>query len=115
MFIVRQDNQSEETLPINLVNTKPFDQFSNEGKPLNGPFKVPSDVLKKHYSYGNRTRDLIIEPLQTNMFKQKMDYCNIGNTSMTIEVDKNKSEVKEKRKPIVKKNSKPKQQVITIH
>jgi len=110
LFIVRQDNQSEENLPTNFVGTVPIDQFPNEGQALNGPFKVPSDVLKKHYFYGNCTRDLVIEPVVTNTFGQKMSYCSTASNSSGV--NENKSEVKEKRKPIVKKNSKPKQQVI---
>lgn len=41
-----------------------------------------------------------------------MNYSNIENNSTPNRIDKSKIEVKEKRKPTVSKNSKPKQQVI---
>lgn len=87
-----------------MIQEIPQDQFPNEGQALSGPFKVPSDVLKKHYIYGNCTRNLVIEPPKTNIVSQKMNYSD-GNNSI-------KTEGKEKRKPTVNKNSKPKQQVI---
>lgn len=107
LFIVRQDNQSEDTLPVNPLDTLPFDQFPNEGQPLNGPFKVPSNVLKKQYLYGNCTKDLIIVSSKMNIFKQQINYSSDRSNLL-------KNEVKEKRKPTVSKNSKPKQQVIHI-
>lgn len=105
MFIVRQNNQSEENLPPNPLDTVPYDQFPNEGQALSGPFKVPSDVLKKQYLFGNGTKDLIILSSKTNSIAQKIKYSNDGSSS-------SENEVKEKRKPTVKKNSKAKQQVI---
>lgn len=108
MFIVQQNNQSEEALPTNPIDIEPFDQFPNDGQALNGPFKVPSDVSRKHYFHGNCTKDLVIYPYKNNIFKQKLNYSNIGKDSKNINI----SEVKEKRKPTVSKNSKPKQQVI---
>lgn len=104
MFIVRQNNQSEESIHTNnLVDIMPEHQFSNEGQALSGPFKVPSDVLKKQHFYGNSTRDLVIESSKINILKQKMSFSSNENSS---------TQVKEKRKPTVNKNSKPKQQVI---
>lgn len=107
LFIVRQDNQSKDISPVNPLDTLPFDQLPNEGQPLNGPFKVPSNVLKKQYLYGNRTNDLTIVSSKMNIFKQKINYSN--NKSNLL-----KNDIKEKRKPTVSKNSKPKQQVIQI-
>lgn len=107
LFIVRQDNQSEDTSSVNPLDTLPLDQFSNEGQPLNGPFKVPSNVLKKQYLFGNRTKDLTIVSSKMNIFKQKINYSNDKSNLL-------KNEIKEKRKPTVSKNSKPKQQVIQI-
>lgn len=107
LFIVRQNNQSEDTLPVNPLDTLPFEHFPNEGQPLNGPFKVPSDTLKKQYLYGNYTKDLIIVFPKMNTFKQKINYSSDRSNL-------SKGEIKEKRKPTVSKNSKPKQQVIQI-
>lgn len=92
-----------------------MDQFPNEGQALSGPFKVPSNVLKKQYFYGNVTKDLVIEPLKINTFGQKISYRNTGSNTASSGANEIKSEVKEKRKPIVRKNSKPKQQVIEIN
>lgn len=77
----------------------PNDQFPNEGQGLTGPFKVPSNILKKQYFYGKCTSQLTIEPLTYKINEQKMNYSN------------NEKNVKEKRKPTVSKNTKPKQQV----
>lgn len=108
LFIVRQDNQSEENLPNNLDIQQHFDQFPSEGQPFTGPFKVPNDVLKKQYAYGNQSRDLVIKP-PINIFGQNINYSTNGDH---LGIDKSKNQVKEKRKPTVSKNSKPKQQVI---
>lgn len=108
-FIVRQ-NQPNETLPTDPVDVAPYDQFSTEGQALSGPFKVPSDVLKKQNVYGNCSRHLIINPPKNNIALQKLNYSNNG--SNVIEIDESKNTLKEKRKPTVSKNTKPKQQVI---
>lgn len=110
MFIVQQNNQSEESLSTNPIDIVPFDQFPTEGQALSGPFKVPSDVSKKQYFYGNSTKDLVINPHKINVVKQKMNYSDIGNYSTNV----NKKEGNEKRKPTVSKNTKPKQQVIKM-
>lgn len=112
MFIVQQNNQSEETIPTNPVDIVPLDQFPNEGQALSGPFKVPSDVMRKHCFHGNRTRDLIIVPLKPNIIGQKFHYSSIKDNLEQSTSDTSKNENKEKRKPTVNKNSKPKQQVI---
>jgi len=112
LFIVQQNNPSAETIPTNPIDIVPFDQFPNEGQALSGPFKVPSDVLKKHCFYGNCTRDLVIVPLKSNNIGQKLYYSNIEKNSKESSADKSKNEIKEKRKPTVSKNTKPKQQVI---
>lgn len=112
MFIVQQNNQPEGTLPTNPIDIVPFDQFPNEGQALSGPFKVPSDVLKKHCFYGNCTRDLVIVPLKPNNIGHKLYYSNFGENSKESSIDKSKNEIKEKRKPTVSKNTKPKQQVM---
>lgn len=112
MFIVQQNNQSAESIPTNPIDIVPFDQFPNEGQALSGPFKVPSDVLKKHCFYGNCTRDLVIVPLKPNNIGQKLYYSNNEENSKQSAADKSKNEIKEKRKPTVNKNTKPKQQVI---
>lgn len=112
LFIVQQNNQFEENIPTNPTDIEPFDQFPNEGQALSGPFKVPSDVLKKHCFYGNFTRDLVIVPLEPNNIGQKLYYCNSGENSKQSANDASKNEIKEKRKPTVNKNTKPKQQVI---
>jgi len=111
LFIVQQNNQSAETIPTNPIDIVPFDQFPNEGQALSGPFKVPSDVLKKHCFYGNCTRDLVIVPLKPNNIGQKLYYSNFGENSKQSAADNSKNEIKEKRKPTVNKNTKPKQQV----
>lgn len=80
----------------------PEHQFPSEGQALSGPFKVPSDVLKKQYFFGNRTSDLVIELPKINILGQKMSFSSENSST----------QVKEKRKPTVSKNSKPKQQVI---
>lgn len=108
MFIVQQNNQPEETLPTNPLDIVPFDQFPNQGQALSGPFKVPSDISRKQYFYGNSTKDLVIDPLKNNILIQKMNYSNIENNSTNV----NQNVTKEKRKPTVSKNTKPKQQVI---
>lgn len=90
----------------------PFDRLPNEGQAMNGPFNVPSNGLKKQYCYGNRTRDLVIHHSKTNIMGQKMNYSNVEKNSVQNTVGERKNEVKEKRKPTVSKNSKPKQQVI---
>lgn len=108
MFIVRQNDQNEESWSTNsdVMNMPPDHQFPNEGAALSGPFKVPNNILKKQYFYGNCTRNLVIEPLKTNIVRQNMNYSDINNSI--------KTEGKEKRKPTVNKNSKPKQLVIYI-
>lgn len=63
--------------------------------------------MKKQYFYGNYSRHLVIDPPNTNIVRQKINYSSNGN-----EVDESKNVIKEKRKPTVSKNSKPKQQVI---
>lgn len=103
MFIVRQNNHFEESLPENPPDSVSYDQFPNEGQALSGPFKVPSDVRKKQYHFGNGTRDLIITSKTINIV-QKIKYSNESGLPKIV--------VKEKRKPTVNKNSKPKQQVI---
>jgi len=112
LFIVQQNNQSAETIPTNPIDIVSFDQFPSEGQALSGPFKVPSDVLKKHCFYGNCTRDLVIVPLKPNNIGQKLYYSNNEENSKQNAADKNINEIKEKRKPTVSKNTKPKQQVI---
>jgi len=125
LFIVQQNNQSKETIPTNPLDSIPFDQFPTEDEPLSGPFKVPtegqalsgpfkvpSDVLKKHCFYGNCTRDLVIVPLKPNIIGQHLYYNSIRKNSKESAADKSKNEIKEKRKPTVSKNTKPKQQVI---
>jgi hypothetical protein len=112
LFIVQQNNQSEETIYPNVIDIAPLDQIPNEGQALSGPFKVPSDVLKKHCFYGSCTRDLVIDPLKPNIIGQKLYYSSNGNESNQSAIDKSKNEIKEKRKPTVSKNSKPKQQVV---
>lgn len=105
--VVRQDNQSETSLPSNSIDTIPFDQFPNEGQALSGPFKVPSDVLRKQSLFGNCTKNLIIDPPKVNILEQKRNYSCDGNNPPKVSI-------KEKRKPTVNKNSKPMQQVIYI-
>jgi len=68
--------------------------------------------LKKHCFYGNFTRDLVIVPLEPNNIGQKMYYSNSEENSKQSATDASKNEIKEKRKPTVNKNTKPKQQVI---
>jgi len=111
IMTLQQNNQSEETIQSNLIDIAPLDQIPNEGQALSGPFKVPSDVLKKHCFYGSCTRDLVIDPLKPNIIGQKLYYSSNGNESKQSATDKIKNEVKEKRKPTVSKNSKPKQQL----
>lgn len=111
IMTLQQNNQSKETIPTNPIDIVPFDQFPNEGQALRGPFKVPSDILKKHCFYGNCTRDLIIAPLKSNSIGQKLYYSSIGENLKQSATNKSKNEIKEKRKPTVNKNTKPKQQL----
>ncbi|XP_060853067.1 atypical kinase COQ8B, mitochondrial [Rhopalosiphum padi] len=111
IMTLQQNNQSEETIYPNVIDIAPLDQIPNEGQALSGPFKVPSDVLKKHCFYGSCTRDLVIDPLKPNIIGQKLYYSSNGNESKQSATDKSKNEIKEKRKPTVSKNSKPKQQL----
>lgn len=97
MVAVRQDQQYKEPLSTDPVDIVPYNQLSSEGQGLAGPFKVPSDVLKKQYFYGKCTSQLIIDPLTSQRIKLKMNYSS------------DEKNVKEKRKPTVSKNTKPKQ------
>ncbi|XP_025198773.1 atypical kinase COQ8B, mitochondrial [Melanaphis sacchari] len=110
IMTLQQNNQFEETIQTNSEDI-PFDQIPYEGQALNGPFKVPSDALKKHYFYGSCTRDLVIDPLKLNIIGQKVYYSSNEEESKQSIIDKNKNEIKEKRKPTVNKNTKPKQQL----
>lgn len=97
---MRQDQQYKETVPTNPVDIVPYDKYPSEGQGLTGPFKVPSDVLKKQYFYGKCTSQLIVDPPTTRKInEQKMNFSNSEKNN------------KEKRKPTVSKNTKPKQQV----
>jgi len=55
---------------------------------------------------------LVIVPLEPNNIGQKMYYSNFEENSKQSTTVASKNEIKEKRKPTVNKNTKPKQQVI---
>jgi len=55
---------------------------------------------------------LVIVPLEPNNIGQKLYYSNSGENSKQSATNASKNEIKEKRKPTVNKNTKPKQQVI---
>ncbi|KAE9542936.1 hypothetical protein AGLY_002847 [Aphis glycines] len=111
IMTLQQNNQFEENIQTNPIDLIPLDQVPHEGQALNGPFKVPSDVLKKHCFYGSCTRDLVVDPLKPNIIGQKLYYSSIEEESKQKATDKSKNEMKEKRKPTVNKNTKPKQQL----
>lgn len=68
--------------------------------------------MKKQHFYGNCSRHLIIDPPKTNIATQTLKYSSNVNNVPGSNIDESKNAIKEKRKPTVSKNTKPKQQVI---
>lgn len=68
--------------------------------------------MKKKYFFGSCSRNLVIHPPKINTIRHQINYSNTGKTDQQSGIDNSKNEIREKRKPTVSKNTKPKQQVI---
>ncbi|XP_050538352.1 atypical kinase COQ8B, mitochondrial isoform X2 [Daktulosphaira vitifoliae] len=103
VMTLRQDRSPNEQLVYDSVNNLSIEPYFSEGPTLNGPFKVPTNVLKQKYLSEYSNTYIIIN---NNVMKKKLCYFNYNYLSTINSTNKG-----DNQKPTVSKNSKPKQQL----